>query len=173
VLYFDVFCVSSSQVGTGRTRPNPRPKLHTSIDLLFADVLENLRVPSISASSLDVPNWNKRSSNYFEVLFAFASANLHDNGVLVFAHSADPKVSSFIHNWAHTEDFYIAEEWFGMNDLDLQSPTNPSELVFLFPNHPFSFLPFPLFCVFLILSCIHACRLTSSLSRSSCVTLHS
>ena len=89
-------------------------------------------MPSISASSSDVPQWNKRSSTYFEVLFAFASANLHDNGVLVLAHSADPEVSSSIHNWAHTEEFYVAEDWFGMNDLDLQSPTNPSELVIAF-----------------------------------------
>jgi hypothetical protein len=129
-LYFDVLCVFSSQVGAGHIRPNTRPKIHTGIDLLFADVPKNLRVPSISALSSDVPNSNNRASNYFEVLFAFASANLHDVDVLVFAHAADPVVSSFIHNWAHTEEFYIAEDWFGMNDLDFQSPTNPSELVF-------------------------------------------
>lgn len=117
------------QVGAGRTRSNTKPKLHTGIDLLFADVPENLRVPNISASLSDIPRWNKRSSSYFEVLFAFANANLHDDGVLVFAHAADPEVSSSIYNWAHTEEFYVAEDWFGMNDLDLQSPTNPSDLV--------------------------------------------
>ena len=93
-------------------------------------------MPGISASSSDVPQWNKRSSTYFEVLFAFASANLHDNGVLVFAHASDLEVSRSIHNWAHTEEFYVAEDWFGMNDLDLQSSTNPSELVILFQLHP-------------------------------------
>ena len=67
---------------------------------------------------------------YFEVLFAFASANIHDNGVLIFAHAAHPEVSRSIHNWAHMEEFYIAKDWFRMNDLDLQSPINPSELVF-------------------------------------------
>jgi hypothetical protein len=95
-------------------------------------VPENLRVPGISASSSDVPQWNMRSSSYFEVLFAFAKANLHDDGVLVFAHAADPEVSREIHNWAHTEEFYVAEDWFGMNDLDLQSPTSRSELVICF-----------------------------------------
>lgn len=89
-------------------------------------------MPGISASSLDVPQWNMRSSSYFEVLFAFAKANLHDDGVLVFAHAADPEVSREIHNWAHTEEFYVAEDWFGMNDLDLQSPTSRSELVICF-----------------------------------------
>jgi hypothetical protein len=123
------FSIYSFQVGAGRTRPNTKPKAHTGIDLLFADVPENLRVPGISSSSSDIPQWNKRSSTYFEVLFAFATANLHDDGVIVFAHSADPDVSREIYNWAHTEDFYVAEDWFGMSDLDLQSPINPAELV--------------------------------------------
>jgi hypothetical protein len=92
-------------------------------------VPENLHVPGISASSSDVPKWNMRSSSYFEVLFAFAKANLHDDGVLVFSHTADPDVSREIHNWAHTDEFYVVEDWFGMNDLDLQSPTSPSDLV--------------------------------------------
>lgn len=123
------------QIGGGRSRPNTKPKVHTGIDLLFADVPENLRVPGISASPSDVPLWNKRSSSYFEVLFAFADANLHDDGVLVLAHPADYEVNSEIHNWAHTEKFYVAEEWFGMNDLDLQSPTTPSDLVIPFYPH--------------------------------------
>ena len=136
----DLLLILSSQVGAGRTRPNTKPKLHTGIDLIFADVPENLRVPGISASLSDVPQWNKRSSTYFEVFFAFAKANLHDDGVIVFAHPADPDVSRSIHNWAHTEDFYVAEDWFGMNDLDLQSPTSPSELVILLWLHSFLFL---------------------------------
>jgi hypothetical protein len=123
------------QVGGGRSRPNTKPKVHTGIDLLFADILENLRVPGISASLSDVPPWNKRSSTYFEVLFAFATANLHDDGVLVFAHAVDPEVSREIHNWAHTETFYVVEDWFGMNDLDLQSPTSSTELVIEFYPH--------------------------------------
>ena len=79
--------------------------------------------------NLRVPQWNTRSSTYFEVLFAFAHANLHDDGVLVFAHIFDPDMSRLIHNWAHTEEFYVAKDSFGMNDLDLRSPTTPSELV--------------------------------------------
>jgi hypothetical protein len=130
------------QVGAGRTRPNTKPKVHTGIDLLFADVQENLRVPGISASSSDVPQWNIRPATYFEVLFAFANANLHDDGVLVFAHAADPEVFISIHNWAHTEEFYVAEDKFGMSDLDLQSSSNQSELVLLLGIHPFSFVAY-------------------------------
>jgi hypothetical protein len=129
-LYFIKFLsIFAYQIGRGRTRPNTKTKVHTWIDLLFADMPENLRVPDISASLSDVPQWNMRFSSYFEVLFAFAKANLHDDGVLVFSHVVDPDVSREIYNWAHTEKFYVAEDWFGMNDLDLQSPTTPSELV--------------------------------------------
>ena len=92
-------------------------------------------MPGISASRLDVPPWNKRSSTYFEVFFAFANANLHDDDILVFSHAADLEVSREIHNWAHTEEFYVAEDWFGMNDLDLQSPTTSSESVVHFYPH--------------------------------------
>ena len=65
-----------SQVGARRTRPNTKPKLHTGIDLLFADVPENLHVPNISASSSDIPQWNKRSSSHFDVLFALQIVSL-------------------------------------------------------------------------------------------------
>jgi hypothetical protein len=60
----------------GHTRPNAKPKVHTSINLLFANVPENLRVPRILASSSDFHVWNKRSSTNFEVLFASANAYL-------------------------------------------------------------------------------------------------
>ena len=128
-IVFNFLWIFALYVGAGRTRPNTKPKVHTWIDLLFANVPKNLCVPSISASSSDVPQWNKCSSTYFEVLFAFENANLHDNGVLVFAHADDPDVSRSIHNWAHTEELYVVEDLFGMNDLNLQSSTTPSELV--------------------------------------------
>ena len=107
---------------------------------------------SISTSSSDVPQWNKRSSTYFEVLFAFTNANLHDDSVLVFAYAIDFDVSRSIHNWTHTEEFYVAEDWFDMNDLDLQSFTNPSELVNFFCPHQFLFFFFSYIYVSLILA---------------------
>ena len=55
-----------------------------------------------------------------------------DNGVLIFAQAVDHDVSRSIHIWTHIEKFYIAKDQFGMNDLDLQSSNNPSELVIFF-----------------------------------------
>ena len=63
-------------------------------------------------------------------LFAFAKANLHDNNVIVFGYFADRDVSRAIHHWVRTKDFYVAEDWFGMNDLDFKSPMNSSEFFF-------------------------------------------
>jgi hypothetical protein len=44
------------QVGAGRSRVNTSSSTHNGLDLLFADVPENLPVPNIST---DVPAWNK------------------------------------------------------------------------------------------------------------------
>ena len=142
-----------------RTRPITKPKVYTCIDLFFADVLENLRVPNILPSSLEVPQGDKQSNAYFEVLFAFANANLLDNDVLVFAHADDPDLSLSIHNYAHTKEIYVAKEWFGKNDLDLQSPITPFELVSFFVlirfhSYPHTFIFF-LILLFTFLGDLH------------------
>ena len=61
--------------------------------------------------------------------FTFAISDLYDHGVLVLAHCASASVSRTCFDWAYTYDFYVAEDWFGMNDLDLQSPVVPSGVV--------------------------------------------
>jgi hypothetical protein len=124
------------QVGAGRSRVNTSSTTHKGLDLLFADIPENLPVPNIST---DVPAWNKLHESYYECLFAFAKSNLYDHGVLILAHCASASVSRSIFDWAHTYDFYVAEDWFGMNDLDLQSPVVPSGVVSNFPSVPLPF----------------------------------
>ena len=80
------------------------------IDLLFADVPENLQVPHISTSSQDIPHWNRRTTSYFGALFAFVKKNLHDDSVIVFTHAADLEVHAEIHDWAYTKSSYVAEK---------------------------------------------------------------
>lgn len=66
-------------------------------------------------------------------------------------------------------DFFVAKYWFGMNDLDLLSLTNPFELVNSCYVHPFFFY------LCLLHACIPnshlhmLCSPVSSSSRSSCV----
>ena len=124
------FCL---QVGASRSRVNTSTTIHKGLDLLFADIPENLPVPNIST---DVPTWNKLHELYYECLFAFAKSNLYDHGVLVLAHCASANVSKSILNWAHTYNFHLTEDWFRMNDLDLQSPFVPSGVVSNSPSLP-------------------------------------
>ena len=121
----------SLQAGEGRSRVNTSSTHHKGLDLLFADIPENLPVPNVST---DVPDWNKLHDSYYECLFAFAKSNLYDHGVLVIVHCASASVSRLIFDWAHTYDFYVAEDWFGMADLDLQSPVDPSGVVRPYPS---------------------------------------
>jgi len=95
-------------------------------------VPENLSVPRISTSSTDVSAWNKRSKTYLDGLFIFTNANLYDEGVLVIAHAADSEVPAAIHNWAYSFNFYVADEWFGISEFDLQSPMIPLAVVCVF-----------------------------------------
>ena len=140
---------------------NTSSTTHKGLDLIFADVPENLPVPNIST---DVPAWNKLHDSYYECLFAFAKSNLYDHGILVLAHCSSASVSKHIFDWAHTYDFYVAEDWFGMNDMDLQSPVVPSGVVSNFLSTPllysFSFHLFRFLC-----NRIHCCRLGNSASR--------
>ena len=92
---------------------------HTGINLLIVDVLENLLVPGISNST--VFTWNMRLENYFELLFAFAQSNLHDNVVIIFIHSSEPKVLLNLHEWAFIFGFEEICDWWGINNLLLAS----------------------------------------------------
>src|ERR1700737_5558570 len=113
--------------GWGRSfHVNTSTTTHKGLDLLFADIPESLPVPNISSY---VPAWNKLHESYYECLFAFAKSNLYDHGVLVLAHCASASVSKTVFDGADTYDFYVTEDWFGMNDLDLQSPVVPFGVV--------------------------------------------
>ena len=73
-------------------------------------------MPNISTDNL---SWMKLHESYYECLFAFMKSNVYDHGVLVLAHCASAYVSKIVFDWARTYDFYVAEDWFGMNDLDI------------------------------------------------------
>ena len=105
---------------------NTSTTTHKGLDLLFVDIPENLPVPNIFT---DVPAWNKLYKSYYECLFAFAKSNLYDHSVIFLAHCASASVFKTIFYWAHTYNFYVAKDWFGMNDMDLESPMVPSGLV--------------------------------------------
>ena len=137
--------------------------IHKGINLLFADIPENLSVLNIST---DVPDWNKLQESYYECLFAFVKSNLYDHDVFVLAQCASASVSRIVFDWAHTYDFYVAEDWFGMTDLDLQLLVVPSGVVCNFISYSdFDLLFISLLPILMKLFNFYFFRLGNSTSR--------
>ena len=78
---------------------------HTGIDLLIVDIPKSLSVLVVSSSA--ILDWNRRLKDYFEVLFTFVAAHLHDNVVLLIIHPNDPAVNHTLRNWSFTFDFEL------------------------------------------------------------------
>ena len=81
---------------------------HIGINLLIADVPENLPIPVISSSA--IPDWNRRLEDYFEVFFTFATAHLYDDAVFLVIHPNDPAVNHALQNWSFTFDFELVRD---------------------------------------------------------------
>ena len=82
---------------------------HLGLDLIIADVPENLPVPMVSSST--VPEWNMRSEGYFEYLFWFAATNLHDDAIFLVIHPHDLVLLLDLQNWAYTIEFELFRDW--------------------------------------------------------------
>ena len=144
------------QVGAGRSRRISNDKCkHTGIDLLIADIPENLPVPGISIPSTIIPPWNVRPEKYVDTIFEFAEIYLHDDAALLLFHANDRDVLIDVEECAETYNFHLECDWWGMNDLPLASPRNPSTTVIVifissFSFHQFIFL-FMYFFIFLFI----------------------
>ena len=78
------------QVGFGRTRRVSSPQCkHSGLDLIIADIPENLPVPGILAPFTSVPPWNMRPEGYVESIFEFGDAYLHDDAAILLFHCDD------------------------------------------------------------------------------------
>ena len=76
------------------SRHNAKAKTHSRIDLLFANILENMPVSVVS--NIAIIKWNQHPPYHLKNLFSFANANLHDNNVLLFMHPNDPELTKDI-----------------------------------------------------------------------------
>jgi hypothetical protein len=91
--------------------------------LIIADIPENLPVPGISTT---VPNWNKRVDNYVEYVFEMADTFLHDDGALVVIHCDDRDLMKEIDEAADQYDMKQLMDWWGINELCLALPRDPT-----------------------------------------------
>ena len=100
------------------------------MDLIIADIPENLPVPTVSIPSSTVPSWNSRESGYVESIFEFASYYLQNDGALLLFHCDDRDLCTEVFDLADSYDFVMTKDWWGINDLSLASPRDPTSTVF-------------------------------------------
>ena len=93
------------------------------------DLPEGLPVPTVSSPSTVIPAWNVLSEGYLVKVLEFADAFLHDDAALVLIHCADPRLCTEIVEWSTAYDFEVFRDWWGVNDLRLTSPTDPTKMV--------------------------------------------
>jgi hypothetical protein len=101
-------------MGEGRQTQVPERcenEKHFGIDLIIADILENLPVPSVSNPPSVVPHWNSRDPEYVVFIFEFASHYLQNDGALLLIHNNDRKLTTDIFDQAETYDFVMHKDW--------------------------------------------------------------
>jgi hypothetical protein len=109
------------------------------VDLIIADVLEDLPVPIVSNPSTSIPVWDEMPKNFLESLFDFASEYLQDNGAMILIHGAEiPLLKSKIRSISRVQVYhvqsFVAYQWEGLNEDGKQSKSSfMSKVSFFFP----------------------------------------
>lgn len=97
-----------------------------AIDLLIADVPENLPVPGISKPANSVPSWNMRPESYFYDIFEVADENIHDDGAFLLFYPDNVQLRAEIAGFCTTFHFKLYKDWWGFNSLPLASSSDPT-----------------------------------------------
>jgi hypothetical protein len=63
------------------------------------------------------------------MVFDFGSSLVYDNGVLLFFHKDDLKLTADIKGYAKAYHFKILKEWMGINRLPITSAKDASKIV--------------------------------------------
>lgn len=79
---------------------------------------------------------NVRLEGYVESIFEFAEAYFLDDGALFLFHCNNSSLCKEVTDKAYQYNMKVFEDWWGINNLLLASPKDPSHivLVFLTPN---------------------------------------
>ncbi len=71
------------------------------LDLIIADVPDNLPVPRISNPSTSVPDWNKADvDDFVETIFAYSVQHLSDDGAILIFLPESPSIRKDVLGWA-------------------------------------------------------------------------
>lgn len=100
------------------------------LDLLIADVPDNLPVPRISNPSSTVPPWNVADvDDFVETLFAFAVQHLSDDGAILLFLPGSPSIRKDVLGWAEAYGYMQYKDWWGINELRFSSYRDPQRTV--------------------------------------------
>jgi hypothetical protein len=103
------------------------------IDLVIADIPENLPVPNVSDPSYSVPSWNALDSDFLGELFDFSDKILHDDGALLLFHPDDNgDFRESIEDHFAAFGFTIFKEWLGVNHFRLSLAKHKEKTTNLF-----------------------------------------
>ena len=109
------------------------------LDMLIADIPDNLPVPGISNPSTTVPDWNKTNvDDFVEILFAYAVQHLFDDGAILMFLLESPSIRNDVLGWATEYSYNMYKGWWGINKLRLTSFRDPACTVMTLspPLHP-------------------------------------
>lgn len=126
-----LFFLFSLQVAPGKSRSlGGIPNSNACIDLLIADVPDNLPVPYISNPTNVVPEWNNTPADEFvEPLFAFAQDHVGDDGGVLLFVPESPAIRKDVLAWAKAYGYSAYKDWWGINELRLSSFRDPKRTV--------------------------------------------
>ncbi len=100
------------------------------LDMLIADIPDNLPVLGISNPSTIVPDWNKTDvDDFVEILFAYAVQHLSDDGALLMFLPESPSIRKDVLGWATEYGYKMYKDWWGINELRLTSFRDPARTV--------------------------------------------
>ena len=102
---------------------------HPFVDLIIADLPENLPVPGVSDPPRSIPAWNEGASDWLQSIFDFAENHLHDDGAMILFHPFRATTKSEILGYCDVYGMKVRKEWWAMNRLHLTSPLDQSVTV--------------------------------------------
>lgn len=111
------------------------------LDLVVADIPDNLPVPRISNLSSNVLEWNTTDVNDFvETLFAFAVQHLSDDGAILLFLPESPTIRKDVLGWVQAYGYILYKDWWRINELRLSSYKDPQRMVLIHGlfNHLYS-----------------------------------
>ena len=104
-----------------------------NVDLIIADISDNMSVPNVSDLFYIVPSWNALDTGFLGELFDFADEILHDDGALFLFHPDDNgDFRKSIEDHFDAFGFTVFKEWLGVNCLRLSLAKHKDKTTNLF-----------------------------------------